>query len=76
MAEKTRITMKEADLNKLEKLVRAKVKTDIRVTMPWVKSALEDCGFAASETICTELRNRIVNSKPVVRTKNLGTYGR
>jgi len=76
MAKTTRITMKEADLDKLEKLVRAQVREGTRVTMPWVKSTLVSCGYDASETICTELRNRVVNSKSVVRTKQSGNYGK
>lgn len=68
--------MKEANLDKLEKLVRAKVKDGVKVTGPWVKSALDSCGFLASETICSELRNRLVNTKALVRTKSSGNYGK
>ena len=76
MAEKTKLTMKDANIEKLATLAKAKIQENVKVTMPWVKKTLEECGFIASESICTEVRNRLLSSPPVaVRMKSSGNYG-
>ena len=77
MAEKTKLSMKDANIDKLAKLAKAKVQENVRVTVPWVKMALDQCGFIASESICTEVRNRLLSSPPApVRMKASGNYGK
>lgn len=76
MVAKIRITMKEANLEKLSKLAKAKIKEGVKITTPWVKNTLDSCGYDASESVCVEIRKSLADTHTVVRTKKSGNYGR